>query len=52
MVGMSSRLLKAYVAAKLLGVLDLIARAPHSVATADRSSVFRLMHKPCPGYSG
>src|ERR1700739_1091034 len=38
-VGTSSRLRKAYVAAKLLGVSDLIARARHSVATAACSSV-------------
>ena len=37
---MRSRLRKAYVAAKLLGVSDLIARARHSVATAACSSGF------------
>ena len=45
---MSSRLRKAYVAAKLLGVSDLIARARQSEATAARSSVViwaRPVHK-------
>jgi hypothetical protein len=45
---MSSRLRKAYVAAKLLGVSDLIARARQSEATAACSSVVtwaKLVHK-------
>jgi hypothetical protein len=47
-VGTSSRLRKAYVAAKFFRWLDLTARARHSVATAASSSALVRLQRGAP----